>query len=338
MRVDTLQEKLRAAEVSFHDQDEASKEAQLVYWQTTMPALMQHLYEKEEERCTAVHNSARNWCLLDKHRTDADSNSCDKRLDMIEATDLAGDFEDLHAEHMNSNTDTNEDAKGGSTMPAISVRTLVNPLKTGRVMKRADESESVWKPRYFVLMGDRVDPSDLAYVPTSGRLYYFESEDALKPNGIVDMSGASVYSVDDTMSRGERKNIFLISTTLTTTENNQLVTRKQVMYLSCETLTEKTEWMELLKRYALCCMPCVSTALSDPVSLNLDQVDQVVANFPRANSKEVSYRTVRSLTLWVMEVRDLQALESDNHAAPHDANNPQPGGGANTAELLFNAL
>ncbi|KAI3638309.1 hypothetical protein MIR68_003920 [Amoeboaphelidium protococcarum] len=333
-KVLVCQEKLNIADATLQEHDENCKNAQQIYWQTLLPALLEKLYNKEEERCATVHSTLKNWCLMEKQLFEFENQSGEKRLDILENTDLSGDLEEVFTEHMNSSFDPTDDSKTGAGIPSISVHSLVNPIKSGRMLKKSDENDLVWKPRYFVLMGDRTDPTNPSYQPTSGRLYYFEQEDSTKPKGIVDLSGASVYSVDDTMSGGEKKNLFLISTSLTTTENNQLVIKKKILYLSAEREEEKDEWMDSLRAYSLCCMPDLSSALAEPVSLNLDSTEEVAVNFPRASPKEVHYRTIRTLSLWIMEVRDVHVLEPAARPSTADAGQ----GLAQDQGNLFNAF
>ena len=301
------QEKLTAAEQVFNNAQEVCKMAQTFHWQKTIPEIMQRLFNKEEERSTAVNNAVRNWCLMERHVADYNNKAAELMVDKIESTDIPGDLEELYAEHMVQSVDGGEDVRG--VVPAISVRSLLNPIKAGRILKKADENDTAWKPRYFVLMGDRTDPMNPNYQPTSGRLYYFESEDALKPKGVLDLSVALVYSVEESLFGGDKKNLFVISTSLTTTENNNLVTKKKMLYLSAESAAEKEDWITLLRRYALCCLPDLSCSLSDPVSLNLDQTEQVVADFPKATPKETSLRVLKSVRFWIMECRDLHVLD-----------------------------
>lgn len=308
LKVTQYAEKVAAAEQNFKEIDEACKNAQLRYFQQLIPDLLQQLYNGEEERFVTIHNVLKNWAYMEKQFSEYRNKNADWMQDKIDSADVTGDLEDIFTEHMNASVVETDDPSKSNGIPSISVRSLINPIKAGRMQKKADENDTTWKPRYFVLMGDREAPTNPKYQPASGKLYIFDTEDALKPKGIIDLCVASVYSVDDSLYPG-KQNLFLISTSLTTTEDNVLVTKHKTHYLAAESPEERESWLLALKRYALCCLPCISIYLAEPISLNLDNTERVVANFPKALTREVSYRTLRSVRMWIMEGRDFGRLE-----------------------------
>lgn len=59
-------------------------------------------------------------------------------------------------------------------------------VKMGYIVKKAKKSKK-WKPMFFALLGAKKF------------LYYFDSNEVVKPKGIIDLPTALVYSVDDSL-------------------------------------------------------------------------------------------------------------------------------------------
>jgi hypothetical protein len=303
---------VNGAQTAYDEAEEACKVAQLAHYQQFVPKQMENLFRMEEERMGTIHCTLQNWSMLEKRVIEFRGKIVDTISDVVDSADLSGDIEDVFSEHMTSTmgsaSENDNDGRHGE-MPSISVHALLNPIKAGRISKKSDENNTVWKQRYFVLMGDQSDPMDANYQPSSGRLYYFDSEDAQQPRGILDLSVISVHAVDSSLFSG-RSCLFALRSNYATTENNELVSKERIIYLSAESQEEQQLWIKALQRYCLCCASCTSIALADPVSLNLDQTENVCINIPQAAPQERTFRSIRSLRISVMEARDLQCLES----------------------------
>lgn len=96
-------------------------------------------------------------------------------------------------------------------------------VKMGYIVKKAKKSKK-WKPLYFALMGDR------------RRLFYFETETAVRPKGIIDLASSYVYPLDDSFFG--RPNCF------------QLVVNGNAVYLCANTEVEASDWVQALLPYA----------------------------------------------------------------------------------------
>jgi len=109
----------------------------------------------------------------------------------------------------------------------VSVRSLVNPVKAGRIQKLTGENE--WKTRYAVLMGD------------DQKLFIFESENSLKPKGFIEMRFHTAHVVDDSyLSRPYCLQIV----------SDEYTNKKEdgkIHFFSCDSEEEKLDWLKCLR-------------------------------------------------------------------------------------------
>eukprot|EP00038_Savillea_parva_P015387 m.13795 g.13795 ORF g.13795 m.13795 type:complete len:958 (+) comp3087_c0_seq1:336-3209(+) len=109
------------------------------------------------------------------------------------------------------------------TLPHLQTSAQPSPLRAGWIVKKAKRGKR-WKPHFFVLVVDK------------RRLEYFETSDAFKPKGIVDLESAAIYPLD--VSYFGRPNCF------------QILVQSATIYLCCDTEMETCEWLEALAPHA----------------------------------------------------------------------------------------
>ena len=308
-RLQIAKDRLDAATTNYKHHESLTSQAQMTYWQQSMPALVQAMYGKEEELATWVHESMKRWIQLDRLFADDSVNGKMREEEVVDEVDLTGDMEEVFTEHVSGGVGV-----VGKQDDAVSVRSLLNPLKAGRLLKKADENDATWKGRYFVLMGDRSAPMSSSYQPSSGRLYYFDSEDSLKPKGILDFSSSMIMAVHDSLFPG-KQNVFVIvlseqqANTIGGDKVDAELIKVRTFYLSAESAEEKLNWISILKRYTLCCFPCTAKTLAEPLVLSLDKTEMVTSHFPNPHQRESSYRRIRSVRISIQDGRDLNLLD-----------------------------
>ncbi|KJE96686.1 hypothetical protein CAOG_06967 [Capsaspora owczarzaki ATCC 30864] len=130
--------------------------------------------------------------------------------------------------------------------------------RCGYLVRKSRKSNKKWKKLYFALMGAKK------------RLYFFESENALRPKGIVDLTMSTVHSLHSTFFG--RPNCFQIIT--------NTIDALKTYYLCANTEDEQQGWLDSLKEF------CGHDSGRRPV--------------PGEEAIEI-----KSLQLGVMEARDL---------------------------------
>eukprot|EP00158_Paraphelidium_tribonemae_P008793 Partr_v1_DN28685_c0_g1_i1_m50120 len=180
-------EKVQSAELAYRQTDDTAKTAQIKYWQTKIPDILLQLHTKEEERCLIVMDAIKNWLFMEKQYADFSGKVSSYSIEKVNTVDITSDMSEIFQEHV-AQLECDEVHKSNHGMENVSVMSLLNPLKAGRLLKKTDSGEGNWKTRYFVLIGDRGDPLETTYRASSGRLFYFESEDSLHPKGIIELA------------------------------------------------------------------------------------------------------------------------------------------------------
>eukprot|EP00037_Helgoeca_nana_P030143 m.369383 g.369383 ORF g.369383 m.369383 type:complete len:953 (-) comp28121_c0_seq1:13326-16184(-) len=112
-----------------------------------------------------------------------------------------------------------------STLPSSPLADS-RPQRCGKIVKKAKKGKK-WKELFFVLVADK------------RRLEYFESEDAFKPKGIVDLASSAVYPLH--VSYFGRPNCF------------QIIVQSSVIYLNCDTDLECRDWVDALRPFVSTC-------------------------------------------------------------------------------------
>eukprot|EP00833_Pecoramyces_ruminatium_P015329 jgi/Orpsp1_1/1189361/evm.model.d7180000071428.1 len=135
--------------------EEICKKQQEQYYFSDLPVILENLKSKEEERCYNLKKLFIEANKIEKLSVQYIVNINNSVGEGLKDIDVSGDLEDFTQNYMYS---FNHDSD-------ISVRSLINPEKAGRMNVHKDTGSMEWKSRYFVLMSKHF------------RLYCFESED-----------------------------------------------------------------------------------------------------------------------------------------------------------------
>ncbi|KAJ3083733.1 Ras GTPase-activating protein 1 [Quaeritorhiza haematococci] len=302
--VDKLRQRTTAAiDKANHAQDtlqvieDICRTAQDDYYTRLMPSLLDDIRNKEEERCLAVKRAVADWVNIEKFHGENQVSLMELFGDRINAVDVGEDMLDFVEYHLSVSEEGDKDRT------SISVRSLVNPLKAGRMLMKRGDVVTGWSSKYFVLMAE--DRS----------LYCFDSEDATKVRDVIALKDCSVYPLDD--SYFGKPNCLQI---LVNRERSDIAkkgqqrsdgspTQRQVYNLVAETAADREVWIQTLKQFVQCCPSRKpSTANSNAAYF------AAIA----ASSLENGYRPIRSLRLWIMEAKDIpipSAIGSNGRSA-----------------------
>jgi len=211
------------------------KKQQEQYYFSDLPVILESLKSKEEERCYNLKKYFIEANKVEKLSVQYIVNINNSVGEGLKDIDVAGDLEDFTQNYMYS---FNHDSD-------ISVRSLINPEKAGRMNIHKDTGSMEWKSRYFVLMSKHF------------RLYCFESEDSIKPKEIIDLNNASIHLLDD--SYFNLSNSFQIIIY----NNIKEKTRKKafVYYFVAESHADCQEWFSHIRDVAYCCQTCNITKM-----------------------------------------------------------------------------
>ncbi|ORX55529.1 hypothetical protein BCR36DRAFT_188243, partial [Piromyces finnis] len=211
------------------------KKHQEQYYLSDLPVILENLKSKEEERNYNLKKLFTEANKIEKLSIQYIINITNSVAEGLKDIDVPGDIDNFTQQYMYS---FNHDSD-------ISVRSLINPEKAGRMNVHKDSGSMEWKTRYFVLMSKHF------------RLYCFESEDSVKPKEIIDLNDVSIHLLDD--SYFNMPNSFQI-----VVYNNIMdKTRRKAFayYLVAETATDREEWFTRIRDIAYCCQRCNITKM-----------------------------------------------------------------------------
>jgi hypothetical protein len=228
-------EKVNHLKDSINICEDICKKQQEQYYFSDLPVVLENLKSKEEERCHNLKKLFIEANKIEKLSIQYIVNINNSVGEVLKDIDVSGDIEDFTHDYMYS---FNHDSD-------ISVRSLINPEKAGRMDVHKDIGSMEWKSRYFVLMSKHF------------RLYCFESEDSEKPKEIIDLNNVSIHLLDD--SYFNLSNSFQI----VVYNNIKEKTRKKVFsyYFVAESSLDREEWFSHIRDVAYCCQTCNITKM-----------------------------------------------------------------------------
>ncbi|KAJ3188942.1 Ras GTPase-activating protein 1 [Gaertneriomyces sp. JEL0708] len=302
-RVERAVEQLRACE-------DYKKNAQQRFYEMHLPQLHKEIRAYEQKRLEQISKLMASYAALTTLTTETHASFArifDKQLAQIDVSKDISLFADVHfkSEERDFNT--------------VSVRSLLNPLKAGRVyVKRGDNSPG-WTGNYYVLMAeDRL-------------LYGFDGEDSESPTEIITLSACQVYSVDDSYfgrahcfqlimeSRPGKADGLGQSGGITTSLHSGVSSvassgsGKVTYNIIAESANDKAEWIHALRQFCHCCDVCSSVyGTHNYSSWSVDGSESEPAAEGNKNRK-----LVRSMCLWVMEAKDLRLGSGGKIVSPY---------------------
>jgi len=206
------------------------KKYQEKYYFGDLPVILENLKSKEEERSYFLKELLIEGNKMEKLSIQYINNINNTVAEGLKDIDISNDIESFTQNYMYSfNHDTD-----------ISVRSLINPEKAGRMNFHKDTGTMEWRSRYFVLMSKHF------------RLYSFESEDSVMPKEIIDLNDVSIHLLDD--SYFNLSNCFQI----VVYNNIKEKTRRKafVYYFVAESAKDRLEWFSQIRDIAYCCQTC----------------------------------------------------------------------------------
>jgi len=150
-------EKVNYLKDSINNCEEICKKQQEQYYFSDLPVVLENLKSKEEERCYNLKKLFIEANKIEKLSIQYIVNINNSVGEGLKDIDVSGDIEEFTQNYMYS---FNHDSD-------ISVRSLINPEKAGRMDVHKDTGSMEWKSRYFVLMSKHF------------RLYCFESDELI---------------------------------------------------------------------------------------------------------------------------------------------------------------
>ncbi|KAJ3280051.1 Ras GTPase-activating protein 1, partial [Borealophlyctis nickersoniae] len=284
----------RAAQTaeSLRDCEVKRNAAQQEYFTKRIPALHKEIQEYETQRHLTVKKILSELSYLDKGMSETRTAMAKASADSTSDIDVEKDitiFVKLHlvAEDKDSNT--------------VSVRGLLNPLKAGRVLVRRGDNAPGWSSSYLVLMSEE------------RLLYFFDREDSEKPREVISLgSNCQVYSVDDSYF-GRANCLQLIidlsqntipdASTSPPTPTFPSAAANRVPYnIIAESANDKSEWISALRHFCYCCAKCAQV-----YGWRAPSGNAVTATADLGSAGVDGHNLARSLQLWVMEAKELQA-------------------------------
>ncbi|ORX82729.1 hypothetical protein BCR32DRAFT_292449 [Anaeromyces robustus] len=231
----TTLEKVNCAKDNVNACENICKKQQEKYFFSDLPVILENLKSKEEERCFNLKKLFIEANKIEKLSIQYIVKINSSVGEGLKDIDVAGDIEDLTQNYMYSfNHDTD-----------ISVRSLINPEKAGRMNVHKDTGSMEWRSRYFVLMEKHF------------RLYCFESEDSTQPREIIDLNDVSVHLLDDSY--------FNIANTFQVVVYNNIKEKSRkkafVYYFVAESPQDRQEWFAHIRDIAYCCHTCNITKM-----------------------------------------------------------------------------
>ncbi|TPX63672.1 hypothetical protein SpCBS45565_g06426 [Spizellomyces sp. 'palustris'] len=261
-------ERVSVAAEGLRKSEEKRSTAQQVYYEQMMPALENEVRMYEEKRLSLIRKAMNDVASLDCIDIESRGAVLRSVQDLMSSIDTQKDiviFEQNHtgrAERVDFNT--------------VSVRSLLNPLKAGRVYIKRGDTVSGWTTNYFVIMDD-------------GILYCFDHEDSESPREVVTLSRGQVWSLDD--SYFGRANCFQLI--LDWSEEGAASNSGRITYnLIAESANDKHEWMQTFRKFCSCCPKCAAVYGKSHNGVESPKQDGT---------------NVRSMRLWVMEAKDLKS-------------------------------
>ncbi|RKO96447.1 hypothetical protein CAUPRSCDRAFT_11863 [Caulochytrium protostelioides] len=263
-----LQEKSQMAADALQVCQDICNVAQEDYYNSLMPSLIEEMRQKEEDRCYAIKRFLTLYNDLEKQFADARMTLHEMSGDQIQQIDIEEDLDVLRKETI---AVVHEDR----AQDAVSVASLLNPLKSGRMLVKSGEVLASWKNRYFCFMH------------MERRLYIFDGEDALCPRDVISITNASIHALHPSyFGKPHAFQIIYDSPDKST---------RHVANLAAESATETDCWMEHLRKYTYCCATCAA-------SFGYRQETQFNSHLVAGES---GFRPVRSFQLMIGEIKDL---------------------------------
>ncbi|KAJ3042116.1 Ras GTPase-activating protein 1 [Rhizophlyctis rosea] len=279
-RAATASEKADYANEALQVHEELAKNAQEHYYGRLLPKLYQgkwqQIKQKEAERCALLRKALSDINYLEKTYREAGVGLVDAAAEHIAVIDVQEDIDDFVDSHLVA-----EDA--AKRQSEISVRSLNNPVKAGKMFMKRGDFISGWKTKHFVLM------------PDDDRLYCFDSSDASKPREIISLRESAIHNLDD--SYFNRADCFqLVSST---------ASGRQVYNLVTGSGSDKEEWMELFRHYATCCSRCLADKqngrIGSPGSSSRGGSNEDIGWSGEADG----YRILRTFHLSIFEAKEI---------------------------------
>lgn len=245
--------------------------------------MSQYVKSHEEKRLTLIRKALTDVLALDSSESQSHHSLIRSFQDLLTTIDITHDMSIITNHLTTLETDFNQ----------VSVRSLVNPLKAGRVFVKRGDTAAGWISNYFVLMGEEKV------------LYCFDGEDSESPREVIDLKACQVYSLDDSyFGRANCLQLVVEGPQHDTADDQpQSPTTRTTYNLIAESPNDKQEWIQLLRPFCYCCPNCATVYASSCLSCS--------------EPPQQGQSTVRSLRLWVMEAKDLGSLTTANKLNPY---------------------
>ncbi|KAJ3051557.1 Ras GTPase-activating protein 1 [Rhizophlyctis rosea] len=273
--------------------------AQQEYFSTMVPALHKEIREYETQRHRTATRLLEDLTYLEQSTADVYQGAAKGWEEAKAELDVEKDIALFVDQHL-----VTEDKHFSS----ISVRSLLKPLKAGRVLLRKGDNAPGWTRQYLVLMAeDRL-------------LYFFDREDSEQPREVMKLgTNTQAYSVDD--SYFNRANCFQIildpraPDKSSTGASSQLSTPQQsqsrIIYnLIAESQNDKEEWISALRLFCFCCAKCAEAYGYRPPETSILASSELLSSLLKEGTGGTNL--VRSLHLWVMEAKELVGPKGAN--------------------------
>ncbi|KAI9091796.1 hypothetical protein DFS34DRAFT_653256 [Phlyctochytrium arcticum] len=294
--------------------------AQQVFYEQMMPALDKEVRAYEEKRLNLIRKGMLDMTTLDVADIDARGAILRNVQVMLSEAEVVQDMAIFEKYHLGNQ----EERMDVST---VSVRSLVNPLKAGRVYVKRGDTVNGWATNYFVVMND-------------GLLYCFDGEDSEQPVEVVSLNRGQIWSIDDSyfgrancfqlildltpvLEDGQGRGIPISvsssnMTGLTTIAAQQsqgqyppmspqsggqqsslpLPVQRITYNIIAESGNDKHEWISTLRKFCVCCSKCQAAY----------GLSSMTASLGALNISP----PVRSIRLWVMEAKELKSPNANN--------------------------
>lgn len=202
-------------------------EAQTDYFISRIPALHMDICNYEEKRLDILKNALTELFHLEQMSYSTRAVWTKATDDLVSSMDANGDI------NIFKDTYCTEDDRD---ITLVSVRSLINSVKAGRVQLKRGDNNPDWTNQYFVLMAD-----------DGGLLYIFDEEDSEKPTEVIKLSVCTIWSVDDSF--------FGMANCLQLIINDGVDIFLTYNFI-VENAIEKQEWLAELRKLSTGCNRC----------------------------------------------------------------------------------
>lgn len=253
--------------------EDLCKEAQDLFYTQRLPDLYENIKTSEMERSTTVKRILLDSVFCEKMQAEGRLSEFDLLQEAFSSIDISEDIDEFADTQMNDDLDR-------SDQTVVSVRSLLNSKKQGRLQLKKGDVISGWKGKYYVFMED------------DKLLYCFDNEASIKPRDIIPLPETSIHDLDDSFFG--RANCFQLYHTVT----------RQVYNLAADSAAEKADWMNILRQSSLCC----------------EKIDIITPNYetkPNESDNPESYQIRRNICVEVIEAKELTGVSFTQGTNPY---------------------